>query len=1251
MARKKTSTQKAPRKATRTQKATRKRREQKKPTLSGGRHYEGPAAWLIPELEETYAPITLKAEAEGRRARPAARAAAGAGKRKAAKTRAEARVSAALPEAALAPVPRTYWQVRFKKFHERRVERAKKATAARAAAGVTGRSMPSIPGLNNWTPIGPSVTARGQTSNRAPVTGRVCGIAVAPGGLRMYVATANGGVWRSDDAGVSWRSTMDSFDQNPTNFASTSLACGAIAINSANPDRIYVGTGEGDTDALFASRIVNALPSYRGIGPIRSDDGGGTWVLEPSTPSLAGFAFFQIAVDPADPDHCVAATTNGLYRRVPVAGGGFEWTRVRTGSHSSVVVSRASGVTTWFAATFGGSVVSSTNGSSWSALGTSFPTGIGRIALGVQPDNPNVLYAFIADAGGSLSGVRRLDGVSGAWKTVTGVPAVLPGSQGDYDLCIAVDPNDANRIYLGGDYFNANPYPGSIWRCIVSPSGTSYSMTGTAIGGNAHADVHSLVHTPGNSNQLWTGTDGGLYLNPNPTGAGQFEHRNTGLATLCTNFMAQNLIEPAVLFVGLQDNGTAKCTGEAVWRHVLFADGGYCVVNWDDPFRVLLFANGSVYRATDGGLDYGSWTAVTPSGAQWVVMAAPLVGAPLNTSAPAEANVVAYGAGAGASTIVYFSEDFGTTWPVGARVTLPSGSGRVFSMVFASATRLYAGTTNGRVFRVDKSGAAWTATRIDNATGGSMPLAALITDITVDRSDATLNTIFISIGGTGDARHVWRFNGASWQARSGTAASGTDLLDVEHNAIVHDPVTNRVFVGADIGVWESADDGVNWAPLSNGLPDAPVFDLQLHPTARLLRASLHGRGVWEWKIDPPILADVELYIRDTMLDTGRGVNTDGRNDPSIFPTGPVFHYLGPNIKVDVPTPAGYQTPTTQIDFLTFNEVIQDGSNGVATNSPPPTVQNRFYAEIHNRGRVDATNVQVMAAITNAATGLGLPAGFTANVQAGTALPGPKWITLGVRTVSVIRAGFPQVVHFDLPSTVLPMPASLPGNSHWCSVVFVHAAQDPFSSTISNVDALTLADRKVGQKNLHLVEFVGTPPPPGTGIGTWAMLIVSGIHFRERRAIHLLIDARRFPGDLYFAVPPALYPATAGQMKNLRAGSAAVVKRWIDGYGPVAERLYFEAKYAEHQYQLLVESMRLVARQKPLVQKGGTVAELRDLPLGPRDEIPVFMRIDPPANARAGTTYDFDVMQFDAQSNKRLGGSRYRVVINRKVGQG
>jgi len=376
----------------------------------------------------------------------------------------------------------------------------------------------------------------------------------------MYVATACGGVWRSDNSGVSWYSTMDGFDLNTTSFAATCLACGAIAIDPADPDRIYVGTGEGDTDSIFSFRLVSYLPCYRGVGPIRSDDGGQTWNSEPSNPSLAGYSFYQIAVDPADRDHCVAATSNGLYERVSAGGSNYQWQQRRTGSHSSVVVTSTGGVTQWFAAAWGDQVYSSTDGTNWSAIGSGFPTGITRIALGVQPDNPNVLYAALS-GGGPLNSVQRLDGAGGAWQSISGIPTLCPNGQGDYDLAIAVDPNNANAIYLGGDTLwdsSANQWVGSIWSCVVNSAGASLSMTATSIGETAHADEHALVFTPGDSNALWVGCDGGLFLNTNPSGGGTWTPMNTGLASLCTSHFAQHPTEPAVMFVGLQDNGTAK---------------------------------------------------------------------------------------------------------------------------------------------------------------------------------------------------------------------------------------------------------------------------------------------------------------------------------------------------------------------------------------------------------------------------------------------------------------------------------------------------------------------------------------------------------------------------------------------------------------------------------------------------------------------------------------------------------------------
>jgi hypothetical protein len=178
---------------------------------------------------------------------------------------------------------------------------------------------------------------------------------------------------------------------------------------------------------------------------------------------------------------------------------------------------------------------------------------------------------------------------------------------------------------------------------------------------------------------------------------------------------------------------------------------------------------------------------------------------------------------------------------------VPDGAGSVFALAFASTSRLFVGTTRGQVFRASRLGDTWSLTRLDNAAAGPLAVDGLITDVAVDWSDSTRSSVYAVFGGMGDNRHVWRFDGMQWQARSGAGANA--LLDIEHNALVVDPVAPaNLYVGADIGVWHSPDGGLNWSPLQNGLPDAPVFDLQIHPTQRLLRAATHGRGIYEIRL-------------------------------------------------------------------------------------------------------------------------------------------------------------------------------------------------------------------------------------------------------------------------------------------------------------------------------------------------------------------------------------------------------------------
>jgi hypothetical protein len=786
----------------------------------------GPLGWLLPVMEATYSQLG-----------PAGPAAPLAGALMASSLQASG------TPAVLAPVSRTVWRDILQEY-KRRKSQAVRAAVTAAAAAVPA---PFVPGGVNWSPLGPIVVLNGQTVGNQPVGGRVPGLAIAPGGQVVYAGSANGGVFRSEDGGTTWKALMDRFDLSPTNFASASLVCGAIALDPADPQRVYVGTGEGDTNQIFQAHaeVVNALPAYRGVGPLRSDDGGANWVPEASTPDLAGEAFFALAVDPRNRENVVGATSAGLYQRVP-QGTDFVWQRRRANVHPSVVAASDGTTARFFAAEWGQGVFQSDDGSTWTTAGRGFPTNdVGRITLAAQASNPNLLYAFVARAStGGVHGVYRLDSPAGDWQPVANLPDVLPlnqgRSQGDYDLAIAVDPVSPDRFYLGGSYANISPFPGSVWRCDVRRVGAGYRVTSSAsIGSSAHADVHVLVHTPGDPTELWCGCDGGVFLNRDPGGSGAFASQNTGLGCLCCNFIAQHPTDPNVLFTGLQDNGTARTDAGPVWSHVQDGDGGYCVINWRDPDLVLVYANGSVYRSTSGGKTHDSWS--TQWKFDWATMTQPIVGTPYNPSSPNDADLVAVGAG----LMVFMSNDFAASWPANLSFSFPGGSGSVFTIAFASTTRLFVGTTTGQVFRVDRAGGSWSLTRLDRAAAGPLGLTGLISEIAVDWADASLASVYVAFGGMGDRRRVWRFDGSKWEARCGPAG-GDCLLNVEHNTLVVDrSAPGNLYVGADIGVWHSPDAGMSWNPLSNGLPGAPVFDLQFHPTQRLLRAATYGRGVFE----------------------------------------------------------------------------------------------------------------------------------------------------------------------------------------------------------------------------------------------------------------------------------------------------------------------------------------------------------------------------------------------------------------------
>lgn len=1034
----------------------------------------------------------------------------------------------------------------------------------------------------NWIPIGPLAVREGQAATKPVVSGRVPDIAVSGDGRRVYAASANGGVWRSEDGGRTWAPTMDELELNPTQRQVDSLACGAIALVEGadrDHDRLYVGTGEG--------HVALGLPAsgYFGAGMLLSTDGGDTWTQEASAPSLEGAGVFAVAVDPVDPEHAVAATTRGLFRRR--AGAAPLWQREAIGggvaagaSITSVVAFQQAGATHVVAAASGGTVTEwSSSAGSWSVLGTGFPAAdAGRLTLAISAPPSPVVYALVAKASDSgFHGLHRLDMADAApqpWRTVAGAPANLfgdgPNFQGWYDQAAAVDPVDPDRVYVGGSTLPVGgEYSGALFRVDVATQGAgaarTFQASNTLIGASVHADLHALVFRPGGPD-LWVGCDGGVFVGVNPRASGDrvFDARNVGLGTLTLNGLAHHAGEESYVFCGAQDCGGLRYTGSEVWDHQLPGDGGDTVIDWQQGARLLsIYTNNVVRRADTDGARYAS-TDVGPNLAgEASLFYPPLVSAPPSAN-PADASFLAFGA-----TRVWVSTNFGAVWTPLPAHPASGGGARVRAIAVVSPTRLYAAWTDGSFARYDLAAPGWGVA--DHTRAGEN---RVITGIAVDPADATGQSVYVTVGGTG-AGHVWRLDSSTgtpgtWADRSGTGGPNA-LLQVQHSAVLVDPLnTATLYAAADLGVWRSTDSGANWAVLSGNLPDAAVLDLDLHPGTRLLRATTHGRGAFELPLGVP-QPGVELVLRTNAIDQRRRPARGGVAHPGQRAVTSRLD-ASPDIAIDAPRRDGtYAIDPTRTPTLV--EIVETLTGNVVLASVPeaPAVT-RVHVVARNRdvAAADGVRVALLLGPMTAAGPAPLPAGFEAVATDGTTVDADGWKTVGIRTVDGLRAGRPQVVTFDLRSDVLPVAAEA-DNHDFALLALVHHTDDAFPagaptavttlvtnerrSALRKVTARAASGAAVGGAGAGRAS-VGAPGGTGLHVPVTTALLA---HQRLGDVVDQLdrkVKARRVaPGFASFTSVVRVHPverrvlAMAGAaLDALRAGPTAAVPRELPGVG-------------------------------------------------------------------------------------------------------
>src|SRR5436190_7646052 len=171
---------------------------------------------------------------------------------------------------------------------------------------ISGDLTPAAGG--GWTRVGPLTLPNGVGSNSGPTSGRVTAIAVDPtsAGQKVYLGTAQGGVWRSLDGGTTWTAIFDS---------AQTMAIGALAVAPSNPTIVYVGTGEFNScaDCFFGVgiyRIDNADTSASLVGPINPVQTIGN--LTYSNGIFGGRSITRILVHPTDPATIWVSTARGI---------------------------------------------------------------------------------------------------------------------------------------------------------------------------------------------------------------------------------------------------------------------------------------------------------------------------------------------------------------------------------------------------------------------------------------------------------------------------------------------------------------------------------------------------------------------------------------------------------------------------------------------------------------------------------------------------------------------------------------------------------------------------------------------------------------------------------------------------------------------------------------------------------------------------------------------------------------------------
>ena len=690
----------------------------------------------------------------------------------------------------------------------------------------------------------------------AQMSGRIAALAAhreADGKTTLFVGAASGGVWKSEDGGMSFRPV---FDRQPVQ------SIGDIAIDPSNPKVIWVGTGE--------SWTRNSVSVGNGV--YKSVDGGETWnwVGLPNSERIT-----RVLIDPKDGNTVYVcapgrlwsdSADRGLYK---TSDGGRTWALIIKGANLSTGCSTVAMdpsdhnrllAGTWdfrrkgYTFRSGGEGPEAASGSrmmesrdagrTWTELNAGNAKGLpaqpwGRVEITFAPNNPRQVYAFVEnvrsalyvsqDGGRTFEERDRSQGM--VWRPF-------------YFGRMVVDPNNDQRVFKMG------------YSVIASEDGGK-SFTGS--GGGSHADWHALWIDPTNSKHMIGGDDGGLWISED--GGSRWRH---GLNLPISQFyhVSTDDRDPYQVYGGLQDNsswvGDQEYPGgisNSRWENLYGGDGFWTFSDPADPnFAYAEAQGGNIGRINRKTLEK---TDIMPRPGfkeklryNW--------NTPIALS-PNERGTIYIG-----SQFLSRSRDHGATWerispdlttnnPLMQKqeesggITVDNSAAEMHTTIYSisesprAAGQIWVGTDDGNVQLTRNGGANWT-----NVTKAlKLPADSWISWVEASRYDPATAYVTVDRHTTGDFTprlYRTRDYGKSWTP---LITSGSGVEGYAHVIREDRQRADILYLGTEMGLFTSVDSGAHWARFRpNNFPAVAVRDIALPSGEDDLVLATHGRGIW-----------------------------------------------------------------------------------------------------------------------------------------------------------------------------------------------------------------------------------------------------------------------------------------------------------------------------------------------------------------------------------------------------------------------